>query len=53
MTILAQAIAQLDATLARVAPIDPIEAMRQWRIEASKNHVRREPLMRAAKKPTK
>jgi len=38
MTYLAKAVASLDATRARV---NPLEAMRRWRIEASKNHVRR------------
>jgi hypothetical protein len=48
MTYLGKAIAELESTRARV---NPIEALRRWRIEASKNHVRRGPP--AVKKPSK
>ncbi len=53
VTHLAKAVAALEATRERTNPIDPIEAMRQWRIEASKNHVRRQPAISGAKKPRK
>jgi hypothetical protein len=48
MTHLGKAITELESTRARV---NTLEALRRWRIEASKNHVRRG--SPAAKKPRK
>lgn len=54
MKALKEAIASLDQTRERVLPPasepDALEAMRDWRIAASKNHVRRSGLMPAAKR---